>query len=184
MKHSLARRRGSIVLAATILVLAGIAWGAAIRPHTGARRADPIAASPTTQPAAAAAVAQQLAHVPSTHISSTTTVTQSVPQSVPMAGDAGMRIFRDPETGEIGPPTEENAAIIAQDSDVPFDNTKLPTVNLPGGGVELLIDGKIEDAVVLKIDAQGHRVMTCVTDEKAAHKHAPAKTPAATREDR
>ena len=180
MKHSLARRRGSIVLAATILVLAGIAWGAATRPHTGARRADPIAASPTTQPAAAAAVAQQLAHVPSTHVSSTTAVTPSAP----MAGEAGMRIFRDPETGEIGPPTEENAAIIAHDSDVPFDNTKLPTVNLPGGGVELLIDGKIEDAVVMKIDAQGHRVVTCVTDEKAAHKHAPAKTPAATREDR
>ena len=94
-----------------------------------------------------------------------------------------MRIFRDPETGEIGPPTAENIEMIAR-TEPEVDATNLPVVALPGGGYELLIDGKIEDAVVMTIGPDGRRTVSCVDDPASVHKAAAqksvlAKSPAA-----
>ena len=95
-----------------------------------------------------------------------------------------MRIFKDPETGEIGPPTAENAAAIARESEPPMDVTNIPQVQLPNGGWELLLDGRIEDAVIMKIDSKGNRVMSCTNDPKTAHKKAAVAAPSPQREDR
>jgi hypothetical protein len=107
--------------------------------------------------------------------------TRSSVAPTPVAGEAGMRIFKDPETGEIGPPTAENAAILARDAQPEVDVRNLPQIPLPNGGYELLIDGKIEDAMIMQIDAKGNRVVRCVNDPKAALKQVP-QAPA--REDR
>jgi hypothetical protein len=185
MKRTLVRRRGLFLFAGALLALAGIAWGAgfgthAVAPHAaaainvaGVRHLNsPSVSSPSaTSPAAVSVAAPSMAPA-STSI-----------QSSPVAGEAGMRIFKDPETGEVGPPTAENAAILASESQTPVDVSSIPEVRLPNGGWKLMLQGRVEDAVIMKIDAKGNRVMTCVTDPKAALK-APASAPAQQREDR
>lgn len=180
MKRPLARSRGPILLAGTLLVLASVAWGAAVRPHASARK--PVAhariarvhrATPSTaKPKVAVAVAPRAA------------AALAKSQPAPVAGQAGMRIFRDPESGDIGPPTAENAAILAREAAPEVDVTNIPQVQLPNGGWELLLDGRIEDAAIIRLDAQGHRVMTCTNDPKTALKQTPAPAPSQQREDR
>jgi hypothetical protein len=141
------------LLVASMLLVAGVAAAAATRPATSPARK---------------------AHARTNTHRSTPLVTKAVP------GAAGMRIFRDPETGEIGPPTAENTASLVAEK--PVDVTTLPVVALPGGGYELLIDGKIEDAVVVKKAANGKLVWMCTQDPHTANqKPAPA---APKREDR
>jgi len=132
------------------------------------------AAASATKPAAKSArtTRTRAAH----HRSAPVAAVKSAP-----AGAAGMRIFRDPDTGEIGPPTAANVAQIARENP-PEEFTNLPQVALPGGGYELLIDGKIEDAVVVKKDKHGKLVWQCTQDPHAAHKAPVVATPQ--REDR
>ena len=97
------------------------------------------------------------------------------------AGAASMRIFRDPETGEVGPPTAENLRLMNRDNPVvEVDRTTLPQINLGDGRGYMIATDQIQDAVVVKLDRNGRRVFTCTQDPQAALK-APA-TPA--REDR
>ena len=96
-------------------------------------------------------------------------------------GAASMRIFRDPETGEVGPPTAENARLLARENQqVEVDRTSLPQINLGEGRGYMIATDQIQDALIVKLDRNGKRVVTCTQDPKAALK-APA-TPA--REDR
>ena len=164
MQRAVPRRRGLILLVGTLLVLAGTAWSATPRTHSKAPHATPKARSH-----AAVAVAK----APKSVTRHTTPAAKTV-QSNPLAGTAGMRIFKDPQNGETGPPTLENAAIINSESADPIDVRNIPQVRLPNGGWELLIDGRIEDAAVMQIDANGNRVMRCVNDPKAALQQAPA----------
>jgi hypothetical protein len=180
MKRAVRTHRRVFLLAGTLLVLAGIAWGAAARPHSSAPSTIAVvspAPAQTVNPQPAPVLAT--ARVASKHVTSQSQT--PVQKSSLAAGEAGMRIFKDPETGEIGPPSAENAAIIARDAGPEVDVTKLPVVQLPNGGYELLIDGKNEDAMIMQIDAKGNRVVRCVQDQKAALKQTP-QAPA--REDR
>jgi hypothetical protein len=178
MKRTARSHRRVLLLAGALLALAGIAWGAASRPHAGATPTAAVARSvsaPAVKPATVHS--QTAAVVPAPRVARS----RSSVAPTPVAGEAGMRIFKDPETGEIGPPTAENAAILARDAQPEVDVRNLPQIPLPNGGYELLIDGKIEDAMIMQIDAKGNRVVRCVNDPKAALKQVP-QAPA--REDR
>jgi hypothetical protein len=179
MKRSSLHRRPLILVAGTLIVLASIAWGAAYHPHA---RVSRTAATSSTAPRPAVAATAPTAAV--TAPTAAVTPVRATVEPTPAAGQAGMRIFRDPETGEIGPPTAENAAAIAREAGEPVDNAHLPVVRLPNGGYELLIDGKIEDAMVMTIDKKGNRVVKCVQNDPTAHQQEPALAPAPAREDR
>jgi hypothetical protein len=181
MKRALAHRFAVLLLAGTLLVLAGVAWGAAARPLSVAKKAVPAAsaarvrtAKRATQPVAVAR--SKRAAKAATH------------KSAPAVQAQGMRVFRDPETGEIGPPTSENTAAIVREAEPPVDVTNIPQVQLKNGGWELLTEDKLQDAMIVQIDKNGHRVVRCVTDPQAALKQAPVAAPqpvpATTREDR
>jgi hypothetical protein len=96
-----------------------------------------------------------------------------------------MRIFRDPETGEVGPPTAENARALALESQgkPAVDVSRLRQIPLPNGGW-MIETGDVEDALVMQIDKNGNRVMRCVSDPRAAHRHAAKGPVAPVREDR
>src|SRR5438046_2318398 len=109
MKPLIQRCGGLLLVTVALVVIAGVAWSA-VPKH--ARRAPRPAAARTTVRAAAA---------------KGTSHAKATPK---MAGEAGMRIFKDPETGEIGPPTSENAALIAKPTD---DATDLVVVRRANG---------------------------------------------------
>ena len=100
----------------------------------------------------------------------------------PHTTGAAMRIFKDPETGLVGPPTAENARLLARETPVEINREALPTFKLANGGVGIVTD-QIEDAVVAKIGANGKPVFICTTNPKAALKN-PAPAAPAQREDR
>jgi len=177
MKRAVPMQRRLFIVAGAVLALASIAWSVSSRPRT----ASPVASSPApTAQAQAAAVPAVAPHAASHAAKQTIATTQTLP-----AGSAGMRIFRDPETGEIGPPTAENLRQLQleQRSQSVRGNTEMRTITLPNGTVELINDGQVEDAIIVQVDAQGHRVMRCVENQKTALKQTPV-APASQREDR
>ena len=176
MKRAVPRHRWPLILAAALLVLSGIAWGATRSHAPTTAAAKPVATVPTPQPAAPTMAT----------VTSTPAATPAAVQApTARAGEAGMRIFRDPETGEASPPTAELIRQMQTESrgDLEVDVARLPETKLPDGGGYMINTSGIQDAVVLQIDKNGKRVMRCVTNEKAANRQTPdAAAPA--REDR
>jgi hypothetical protein len=172
-----APHHGIFLLAGTLLVLASIAWAAPARPRSSA----PRAASTAKKSVARAQVARR--HVAATASKSPVATKRVAPAP---AGQAGMRIFRDPETGEIGPPTAENARAISLESlgRPSVDVSQLKQTQLSDGRGWMIETSGIEDALVMQIDKNGNRVMKCVTDQKAAHQHVTKGPVAPVREDR
>ena len=106
--------------------------------------------------------------------------------SAPVAASNGMRIFRDPETGEVGPPTPEALRQIALESQgrPTVDLANRPQTNLGEGRGWMLDTHDAEESLVMTIDKNGNRVMTCVST-KNGKPVKPAKGPVApVREDR
>ena len=97
------------------------------------------------------------------------------------AGQQGMRIFKDPETGQIGPPTDRT--VVPEDVASRQDVVGLQQVTLPDGSVMIDLQGRFQESMVIQLDAHGHKVMRCVHDPKAAFKQTPVAT-APQREDR
>jgi len=178
MKRAVPQQRRLIIVFGAVLALVSIAWSVSSRPRT----ASPVAFVPA--PKAQAQVTAPVAVAPTAVKHAAKQVTTATP--APLEGGAAMRIFRDPETGEIGPPTAENLRELQleQRSQSVRGNTPMRMITLPNGTLELINDGQAEDAMVMQLDAQGHRVMRCVQgDPDKALKHAPV-APATQREDR
>jgi hypothetical protein len=97
---------------------------------------------------------------------------------------AGMRIFRDPETGELGPPSAAQAAELsakrAGTEDLEFSGAGLQEVHHPDGSVSMDLQGRFQEYAVIRRDANGHLVQGCVPGAKAARKfmQAAASPPA------
>ena len=176
MKPSALGRLGVTLLAGTLLVLAGIAWSAPARSRSSAPR---VARDAARKPVARASSTRVAATAPQARKATARVAPAS-------AGEAGMRIFRDPETGEIGPPTAENARAIAIEAQgkPAVDVANLPQVRLADGRGWMLDTSMLEDALVMQIDKNGNRVLKCVTDQQATHKHAAKGPVAPVREDR
>ena len=91
------------------------------------------------------------------------------------AGDTGMRIYLDPESGTIGPPTPQSPAVVDHKS-APAPVEQPVQVVLPDGSVMMELKGTCQEYVVMQIDANGRLNTRCVQDPAAAVAH-PNPTP-------
>jgi hypothetical protein len=87
-----------------------------------------------------------------------------------VAGAAGMKIYKDAE-GEIGPP--DAGTVATGDDGTSQDMTGLQKVTLPDGSIMVDLQGRFQEAMVVQIDANGKRVMTCTRDVKETLSHPP-----------
>lgn len=164
--------RALLLLVGALVAIAGIVWGAGLLPHaSGKASAAPVVVA-TPSSAAQTPVAPKVA--------APAQVAQAGPTTV--AGSAGMRIFRDPETGENGMPTESASALEGDSNSE--DMTGLVQVTLPDGSVMIDLQGRFEESMVVQIDANGQRVQTCTRDPKKVFATAPTPAQAPQREER
>lgn len=103
----------------------------------------------------------------------TRTTTAAAPKKAAPA-TAGMRAYRDPETGTFGAPPQvsgigEDGVVVVKDAPV-----ALTQVAIPGGGYYVDLQGTGEDYATMRIDAKGNRVMTCAPARIAGKKKVPA----------
>ncbi len=96
-----------------------------------------------------------------------------VAKATPAPAAAGMRAYRDPETGLVGGMGPLPA--IGTDGLPRLDEapTDLPQTRLPDGSWLIDLQGWYQDYAVLRIDAQGHRVMSCTPHPRAVLRNAP-----------
>ena len=87
-------------------------------------------------------------------------------------GSGGMIVGIDPETGQIGMPTPQQAADI-QAQITPVEGNVILTA-LPGGGVMARQEGHAIEYATVHIDANGKKVFGCSPDKKAVEMPAPA----------
>jgi hypothetical protein len=87
---------------------------------------------------------------------------------------AGMRIYRDPETGTIGGVGTLPAIATYGLPSVEDAPVNLPIVTLPDGSLMMDLQGYFQDYAVMTLDAKGHRVMTCTPHPRAALKGVPS----------
>src|SRR5262245_48457477 len=90
---------------------------------------------------------------------------------VPVAGEAGMRAFIDPETGTLGgmPPAGEVEGVLVEPP-------VLVQEYLPDGSVMVDLKGTGEHYMIMELDADGNRVLRC-TDEPNKPAPAPVAKP-------
>lgn len=110
-------------------------------------------------------------------------------KAAPVSGQSGMRIFRDPETGEIGPPTAAQAAEVARidgAENLEFSSQGLEQVRHADGSVSMDLEGRFQEYLVVRKDASGKIQKSCVQGAKGAKKliDAPAPAPAPVTKDR
>ena len=83
---------------------------------------------------------------------------------------AGMRIYRDPETGELtSTPSAADAAAAAKDAELGDATMSEPVQTvLPDGSVMLELNGHGQEYFMMQKDKDGNLVTRCVQDPKAA----------------
>jgi len=151
-----------LLLLGAIAAVAGIVWSAG--PHARASAKSAIPSAPVAKPVAASVIVTTPAALKSI------AAAPAAPSTV--AGAAGMRIYKDPDTDEIGPPPTAGAAILDGDG-TSQDMTGLTKVTLPDGSVMVDLQGRFQEAMVMQIDAHGNRVVTCTQDVKKTLSHPP-----------
>jgi hypothetical protein len=77
-------------------------------------------------------------------------------------GDAGMRVFLDPETGETLAAPDPNA-VIELDGELQNamrrDTEGLPTIKHQNGAESIELDGRYQEASVVRIDENGKHII-------------------------
>ncbi len=104
---------------------------------------------------------------------------QSTFASNPNANADGMKIYLDPETGDVtSTPTGEAATQLDPEMAnlLRHDSEGLQEVAMPNGGYFLNTDGRYGDVVVLRVDANGKKVI-CQNDEALIVKSMNDNTP-------
>ena len=170
-------KRFAIVLPwAGLLAMTSLAWACDSTPHAAAKSACPVAAAkvktqavaanacpatPTCSGAsccAAMGAKQAKAHTPAAKA-----------ETVAPA-EAGMRVYRDPETGELtSTPSAADAAAAAKETDAATEALRDPVQTvLPDGSVMLELNGHGQEYFMMSLDKDGKRVTQCVQDPKAA----------------
>lgn len=167
--------RAMLLLIGALVAVAGIAWGAAARPH-----ATPVRSIATAKPAARVAPSTPAIRQISTSLVASSTTTDRAVVAAPATiskttvGAAGMRIFRDPQTGEIGPPTPETLSSgPIQQNDV----AGLTPVRMANGGLKVDLQGRFMESMMVQLDANGKPVVGCVHDDPSALARVPAQAP-------
>jgi hypothetical protein len=165
-----------LALAAGLIAIAGLAWGAGLRPQVDASAPESQVSAPAPVVASAPVPAPSMPArpAPASVVAAAPAAATAIDASV--AGASGMRIFRDPETGEIGPPSAEALAALPQATPPP---SNLVQVRLPDGSYMVDLQGHFQETMIMSIDANGRRTIECVTDPEAGKIVAP-RAPVAT----
>jgi hypothetical protein len=80
------------------------------------------------------------------------------------AGAPGLRVYRDPETGQLGPPPPGMRVPALSAKELRMLNRSdrgLQERHLPGGGVAVNLQGRYRNMVVTTIDASGSPTVNC-----------------------
>lgn len=169
--------RSLLLLTVTLVTAAGLLWIA--HPRTTADTAAPIAPDAVTAaPTAGAVDAREPAAVPpATPAALEPVATAAAASAASMApGSAGMRAYLDPETGVIGP-MPRSAAEAAELDAVGGELPDPIEIRRPDGTVLLDLQGHMQEYYVVQLDANGKRVVRCVSDPKLALEAPPAPAP-------
>lgn len=159
-----------VLLFAVLLGCSAVATAAGPGPaasRSRARRVAVAAAAPRARAATAAAVPGQPG---AARRGRARAVASGQAALRPAPTQAGLKAYRDPETGVLGAPPagfvgKGSAAMTAAEEDTSR------VVKLPSGA-EMLVGGPV-DYVILRLDANGRRVMRCVQDPKQAARPLP-----------
>jgi hypothetical protein len=174
MKRVVSDHRALFLIVGMLLAVAGVAWGAGSPAQARPARTAPKGKPSVTQVAATRAPA----HAKLASRAKVTTPKQVTVAPSQVAGAQGMRIFRDPQSGEIGPPDVK--VLTPTRSDSRATHSSLKAVTLPDGSKMVDLQGQFQESMVMKIDSKGHRTVECVTDVKPSDVLAPAKPAART----
>ena len=157
------RRLIFVVLGAAVLGLA--VWGLNAEGIVGRSSEGRAAASCTTKPVATAAG----------------TTSPSGNAAAP-AGNAALRVAIDPETGQLGLPTSEQAAALDKANGVPAQDSfaGLHEVVHPDGSAIVDLQGRFMCYSVARLGTDGKLHTDCVQGEAAAGKALHGGAPAAT----
>jgi hypothetical protein len=169
--------RSLLLLTVTLVTAAGLLWIA--HPRTTADTAAPIAPDAVTAaPTAGTVEARETAAVPpATPAALEPVATAAAASAASMApGSAGMRAYLDPETGVIGP-MPRSAAEAAELDAVGGELPDPIEIRRPDGTVLLDLQGHMQEYYVVQLDANGKRVVRCVSDPKLALEAPPAPAP-------
>ena len=161
------------LLTATLLLTIAVVWSASSAPT---RRKAP--STVTTSALVSRPAAKQVATKPATHaIAAKRAAPKATASSVApvAAGTAGLKIYLDPETGQLGGPG--NGAALANDIDPLNDSVDgLVEVRMPDGSYMLDMKGRFAEYAVIQTDASGKRVFRCVRSRAELMKPVPATT--------
>jgi hypothetical protein len=85
-------------------------------------------------------------------------------------GEAGMKAYKDPDTGKLRKPTQEELQIEAQTTPPSNNAAGARVTTAPNGRKSAQLDESFMSYAVVRKDKRGKLDMLCVTGESAAHK--------------
>lgn len=97
----------------------------------------------------------------------------AMPETAPQtpAASQGMRVYRDPQTGQLGAPppgVQPPGLSVAEQHSLNRSDRGLHARTLPGGGVAVDLQGRYQSMAVATVGADGQAAVNCaVTPEQA-----------------
>lgn len=166
---------------AGLLAMTSIAWACDSTPQAAAKSACSVAAAQVkAQPASTGSCQTKTATSASccaAMAAAQAKVTAPAATEAPAAAEAGMRVYRDPETGELTSTPSAADLQAAKDASLGGETLAEPVQTvLPDGSVMMELNGHGQEYFMVTIDKDGNRVTQCVQDPKAAAQ-APAVAP-------
>ena len=172
MKRVVSDHRALFLIVGTLLAVTGVAWGAGSNSPARPIRTAAKAKASVTQVATARVPAQtQLA---SRGKVSARTHRAAAPST--LYGAQGMKIYRTPLGNEVGQP--DRAVVTPNRVDSPAEIAALKPVRMANGSLMVDLQGHFQESMVMKLDANGKRITTCVPEDKVNQALAPAKSAA------
>jgi hypothetical protein len=98
------------------------------------------------------------------NVTTSVTVPERTEDATAAVGSQGLRVYRDPRTGQLGPPPpgmKFPALSAAELRMLNRSDTGLQARLLPGGGVAVDLQGRYRNMVVTTIDARGSAAVNC-----------------------
>lgn len=175
MKTAATPLRPLLLTFGALAAIAAVAWTLSPEPRAAQTAAGEHPDAQTAILADAAVEAAPIAAAPET-------VEPAATAAAPVraAGEAGMKAWYDPEAGGLTsePQVIEDRALVGEASVNP---EQLPEIDMgPGWGVMVDLQGHFQESLVMTIDAQGRKVLTCT--QHPGEVHVLADGPAAERE--
>lgn len=94
---------------------------------------------------------------------------------------AAMRVFLDPETGEVGAQPDPNVAFeldAGTENALRYDDEGLKTTHHANGAVSVDLDGRYQSASVVRLDENGKLMFCTDSASDLEHVHTAVSTPA------